>query len=124
MFAPLRQPLESSAELPLDIRLTATDDLTLRNEDEVQSQHLVDLVAPEAFTQEPLRTIALDRVSHLPTDGQAQSREGQPVLGSEEHEQRTVETQPLPKHLSEIGRPPDPLARCQLEVRQPIFPGA
>jgi hypothetical protein len=124
MFAPLRQSLEPSTKLPLDIRLAATDDLTLRNEDQVQSDHLVDLVAPEAFAQEPLRPIALHCVSHFPTDRQAQSRERKPVLCCEEHEQRAVETQPLPEHLSEVGRPPDPLARCQLEVRQPIFPGA
>jgi len=76
MFAPLRQSLEPSTELPLDIRLAATDDLTLRNEDEVQSDHLVDLVASEAVAQEPLCPIALDCVSHFPTDRQAQSREG------------------------------------------------
>src|SRR5436190_24323984 len=126
MFSPLRQSLQSRAELPLDVGLCALDDLSFWNQDEIQPADLLDLVMAEALAQEPLRPVPRDGASDLPTHCQAEAPDAQSVLGHDEQKQRAVEPKALPKRPAEIPGTADALARRQaglcrcvpFEVRQ------
>jgi hypothetical protein len=117
----LRQSLQASAILALDLSEAAAHDLALRYEHEVEPAYRLDLVSPEAFSEEPLRAVPLDRPADPSSHRQPQTTEPLVVLDSQQQEQSAIEPKALTEDLSKLRGAPDALARLQLDVRQRLL---
>ena len=91
----LRQPLQASAILALHLREGPAHDLALRHEHEVETANHLDLVPPEAFSEEPLRLVPLDRTADAPSHREPEAAGIPAVLRRQHQEQRSVEAQAL-----------------------------
>jgi hypothetical protein len=117
----LRQPLQASAVLALHLGEGPSHDLAFWHEHEVEPTHCLDLVPPEAFSEEPLRAVPLDRPADPPSHRQPKTPEPVAVLDSHQQEESAIEPKALAEDLPELCGAPDALTCLQLDVRQRLL---
>src|SRR5690242_18311551 len=91
----LCQPLQASAILALDLREGPAHDLTLRHEHEIEPANDLDLVPPEAFSEEPLRFVSFHGTADAPAHRKSKSPGVAAVLRRQHQKQRAIEPQAL-----------------------------
>jgi hypothetical protein len=108
---------EAVLELTVHLGLGTEDDLSLRNDDQVEAGLALVSAAPEAFPEEALRPIARNRRPDPPADRESQPVMPEVVRRGQELVEGPVEALALAKDAPELARGLEPLTRREARAR-------
>ena len=108
---------EAVLELTVHLGLGTEDDLSLRNDHQVEAGVALLSAAPEAFPEESLRPIARDGRPHPPADREPQAVMPEVVRSGQELVEGPIEALALAKNAPELARGLEPSTRREARSR-------
>jgi hypothetical protein len=108
-----RDAEEALSVFMLHFLLAPADHVGLGHEDDVYGRREKLPVATEALAKKPLRAVAVHRASHASAGGDAEPRSAPVVVGRDQEEQRTIESQSVPEESAKLRAGGDPIPALQ-----------